>query len=190
MFMNLAVLALSLALVYLGASGLLRIDPADNQTGAERPFVFICVVGALLAVSSLAGVAGAMCAISRDGGFRGACCSNRLLLFYYLTILVECALLLYAAILCFVFVNKAAEYLAEYGDSILALAANEGLTLVASSPPPEFLKLLPARSLHLGRQARQACGVGISLIFLFILFINEAASPPPEIATLSQKRDF
>ncbi|KAJ1476768.1 hypothetical protein T484DRAFT_1823801 [Baffinella frigidus] len=127
--MNLAVLALSLALVYLGASGLLRIDPADNQTGAERPFVFICVVGALLAVSSLAGVAGAMCAISRDGGFRGACCSNRLLLFYYLTILVECALLLYAAILCFVFVNKAAEYLAEYGDSILALAANEGLTL-------------------------------------------------------------
>jgi hypothetical protein len=134
-FINLAVLGLSLALVYLGASGLLRIDPSETQTGAERPFIFICVVGSLLAVSSLAGLFGAMCAISRDGGFSGACCSNRLLLLYYLSVLVECALLLYAAILCFVFVNKAAEYLAEYGDSILALAANEGLTLVSSPKP-------------------------------------------------------
>ena len=126
---NLAVLALALALLYLGSSGMLRVDPADAETGAERPFVFVIVIGSFLLVSSLCGVIGALCAVNRDSGLTFSCCSNRLMLFYYLTMLVECALLLYATILCFVFVDKAEEYLAEYGDALLELAANEGLTL-------------------------------------------------------------
>jgi len=85
--------------------------------------------GAAIVVFSLFGLVGACCAFSRDHGWDVACCSNRLLMGYYVAVLLLCACLFYASLLCFLFVDKAKEYLESYWTLISDIYQNEGLEL-------------------------------------------------------------
>ena len=48
---------------------------------------------------------------------------------YYVAVLLLCACLFYAMLLCFLFVEKAAEYVESYWDIISDITHNEGLAM-------------------------------------------------------------
>ena len=113
-------------ILYFGVRAYVRLKSEQDIDGVHRPFAALLAGGSGIVVFSLFGLVGACCALSRDHGWRVSCCSNRLLIAYYVAVLLLCACLFYAALLCFLFVEKAAEYVEQYWGLISDITHNEG----------------------------------------------------------------
>jgi len=121
--------AFGVALVVEGSEGLRNAGVKEAVTGIEKQFTSVVVVGVGMIKVSLFGLFGAFCAMNRDAGFHGRCCSNRLLTAYYVFILLLCSALFYLMMLCFLFVDKATEYVDGYGEAITRIMGDNGLSV-------------------------------------------------------------
>ena len=126
---NSAFLVFGSLILFFGVRAFVSLRAEEDIHGVHRPFAVVLAGGAAIVVFSMFGLVGACCAISRDHGWDVACCSNRLLMGYYVAVLLLCACLFYASLLCFLFVEKAKEYLEAYWSLISDIYQNEGLEL-------------------------------------------------------------
>jgi hypothetical protein len=116
-------------ILYVGVKAFVALKAEQAIDGVQRPFAVVLAGGAGIALFSLGGLLGACCAVSRDHGWTVACCSNRLLIAYYVSLLLQCAVLFYATLMCFLFVDKAAEYIESYWVFISEISQNQGLDM-------------------------------------------------------------
>jgi hypothetical protein len=111
---NAASLIFGALILFFGTKAFVALKGEEDVHGAQRPLAALLAGGAVLIVFSVFGLLGACCAVSRDHGWKMACCSNRLLMAYFVGVLLLAACLFFAAMLCFLFVEKAAEYVGVY----------------------------------------------------------------------------
>ena len=114
-------------LLFYGVKAYVALKAEEEIDGVHRPFAVVLAGGAVMMVFSFFGLFGACCAVSRDHGWKMACCSNRLLMAYFVAVLLLSACLFYGMLLCFLFADKAAEYVTVYWSLITEIVGNEGL---------------------------------------------------------------
>ncbi|EKX32483.1 hypothetical protein GUITHDRAFT_121339 [Guillardia theta CCMP2712] len=100
-------------MLFAGASAASKV-PTTSSTAIQPPFSAVIAVSSITLLNSFFGLSGACCAISRDGDWRVSCCSNRLLMAYYVIVLLMCSGLFYLMLLCFLFAAKAADFIEAY----------------------------------------------------------------------------
>eukprot|EP00291_Cryptomonas_curvata_P024642 CAMPEP_0172163752 /NCGR_PEP_ID=MMETSP1050-20130122/7445_1 /TAXON_ID=233186 /ORGANISM="Cryptomonas curvata, Strain CCAP979/52" /LENGTH=383 /DNA_ID=CAMNT_0012833975 /DNA_START=675 /DNA_END=1826 /DNA_ORIENTATION=- len=101
-----------------------------------NPFAVVVAAGSSMLLFSTFGLCGSCCALSKNRGddAYGPCFSNKLLFAYYVAILISSAGLVFAALLCFAFADKATEYMV-YAEALL-LAVNSSAPLPLIGPIP------------------------------------------------------
>mmetsp|Transcript_36976 Transcript_36976/g.92881 ORF Transcript_36976/g.92881 Transcript_36976/m.92881 type:complete len:249 (+) Transcript_36976:440-1186(+) len=107
--------------IFFGVTGYVGMGREKTVGEITNPFALVIGMGVMFLVVSLMGLGGGMCAKSIETAAEGSYTrrmATRLLLVYYVFILTICSWLLYAMFLCFLFAEKANDYVESYWGAI------------------------------------------------------------------------
>mmetsp|Transcript_26380 Transcript_26380/g.61140 ORF Transcript_26380/g.61140 Transcript_26380/m.61140 type:complete len:408 (-) Transcript_26380:322-1545(-) len=107
--------------IFFGVTGYVGMGKEKTVGEITNPFALVIGMGVMFLLVSLMGLGGGLCAKSIETAAEGSYTrrmATRLLLVYYILILTICSGLLYAMFLCFLFAEKANDYVESYWGAI------------------------------------------------------------------------
>mmetsp|Transcript_13426 Transcript_13426/g.26505 ORF Transcript_13426/g.26505 Transcript_13426/m.26505 type:complete len:409 (+) Transcript_13426:199-1425(+) len=119
--------------IFFGVTGYVGMGKEKTVGEITNPFALVIGMGVLVLLVSLLGLGGGMCAKSLETASEGSYTrrmATRLLLVYYVLILTICSGLLYAMFLCFLFAEKANDYVESYWGAIELVVGDQDVKQV------------------------------------------------------------
>jgi len=131
LLINLAGMILGTLSLFYGVTGYIGMGREESIGEVTNPFALVVGIGTLVWIVSALGVFGAACSKSFESaaertGMRRL--GSRALLVYYVLILGICSGLLYAMFLCFLFAEKANDYVESYYEVVAQIVGDKVAT--------------------------------------------------------------